>query len=295
MNSMSTRSPDRKTPAAQHALRSTGLGGERRHLPRRYHRRFFACVLALVLSCAVPALAARELSEQQQQQPQQKLSVESAPIRTAAPAPPPTAAPSAQPAVATLSKTRSQPQQSSALTTAASSTSTTTTATTAAATGARPAAPAESARAALGPQAGPSVSSAIGPVDAACAPVRVAVAVKAVKHSQSRAVTLRGNVTVANSGATVAAIERVGVRVCSRKAEHLRATAECDGYDVPPGGSVACRWSVELPAQPAVGGRLADWSGVFSSAELSLSGERCPSKVVDPRTGLPNGSCAAAA
>ncbi|KAI8464281.1 MAG: hypothetical protein J3K34DRAFT_492332 [Monoraphidium minutum] len=92
---------------------------------------------------------------------------------------------------------------------------------------------------------------------------------------------LEGTVEVVNARRVVAPFERVGLRLCSRVDEHVRVEAECPSMDAPPGGRVVCTWRIPLPPQSQPN----DWSGLFSSVELSI-GDRCPSVVVgDPQSG----------
>lgn len=103
-------------------------------------------------------------------------------------------------------------------------------------------------------------------------------------------VTLNGTVKVVNSYPYVVALERVTLRLCSSISGigHLRQSPSCPGgLDVPAGGEITCSWSVALP-DPSTGrpeSRLAAWTGMISSVELALNGERCVSEVVDPSTG----------
>ena len=128
-----------------------------------------------------------------------------------------------------------------------------------------------------------------------CRTLSVATAFTASADAATKALTLNGTVTVTNSGPFVVAISRVGTRLCgSRASEHVRVEARCPGDDAPAGGSLVCALSLALPPPPAPGSKLRDWSGVLSSAELAMEGERCPSAVVDPVTLRPDGTCVAA-
>lgn len=76
---------------------------------------------------------------------------------------------------------------------------------------------------------------------------------------------LNGTVTLTNSGRWVVALQRVGVRLCSRETDgHIRETALCEpDMDVMAGEALVCYWQMTLPAPPTVGSKLADWTGVF--------------------------------
>lgn len=146
----------------------------------------------------------------------------------------------------------------------------------------------------------------LGPPPSACDSLSVSVVMATTGDNDTGADpttgrhTLAGTVVIRNSGPNVAALDRVGLRLCSRSAAgHVRVEATCPdddggGPDVLPGKSLVCTWRIELPAPPAVGSALSDWTGIFSGATLALFGDRCASPVVDPTTGRVGGSCTAA-
>lgn len=98
-----------------------------------------------------------------------------------------------------------------------------------------------------------------------CKPLNVTTSFFVERNPATGALTLNGTVAVANSGRFVVALDRVGIRVCSRSLSigHLRDEAECPSYDVPAGGKLVCTWRQALPAPPAAGWSLNAWTGVF--------------------------------
>lgn len=144
--------------------------------------------------------------------------------------------------------------------------------------------------------AAPPAAASARPVPAACRAITVTVAFTPTIDPKTKLTVLNGTVTVANGGPYVAALQRVGVRLCSNSVEgHIRETAVCLDDDVAAGARLVCAWSIRLPGPPAAGAALGAWTGVLSSAQLSLDGERCPSAVVDPGSGAGNGTCNASA
>jgi hypothetical protein len=100
-----------------------------------------------------------------------------------------------------------------------------------------------------------------------CANVRVQTRVKLARlqPAGAPAAAASGTVLVLNRGRHAAALERVGVRLCSRAgagaAPHLRVEAVCPQMDVPPRGRVECAWSVPLPAAGQPGADASAWVG----------------------------------
>lgn len=134
----------------------------------------------------------------------------------------------------------------------------------------------------------------IGRVPSCCDPVKVVTAFTPLLNATTGRRSLNGTVTVTNTGPNLLALQRVGVRMCSRLAQgHARVEAACDSYDVAAGATLVCTWRLVLPPGPLPGSELVDWTGVFSSAQESLTGERCASPVVNPATGLVGGTCTA--
>lgn len=124
------------------------------------------------------------------------------------------------------------------------------------------------------------------------------VETKITGHStdpKSKQLILNGTTTITNSGQFVVAMQRVGVRLCSKDADdgHLRQEAACPDYDVLSKQVMVCTWRFVLPKAPKTGCKLTDWTGIMSAPGLSISGERCPSPVVLPTTGKMGGSCSA--
>ncbi|KAI8473178.1 MAG: hypothetical protein J3K34DRAFT_411854 [Monoraphidium minutum] len=138
-----------------------------------------------------------------------------------------------------------------------------------------------------------------------CSMLSVTTAFKRAVNRKNGRRILNGTVTLRNSGQIFIGFERVGVRLCSRKADgHLRETALCPDAgggapsphgDVPPGGTVVCTWRALLPAAPAAGAEVADWTGVLSSVYTSSGVDRCRGPTLNPSTGrVEGGSCSAA-
>lgn len=125
-----------------------------------------------------------------------------------------------------------------------------------------------------------------------CGGVRSQIAFTVSAATRRKPRVLTGTVIVFNDRPYVRAIERVGLRLCSRDSCHQRAEAACASYDVPPRGSIACGWSIALPAAPLAGAALEDYTGLVCGV-LVTTGERCVSDTLDPLTGRPGGTCSA--
>jgi hypothetical protein len=129
-----------------------------------------------------------------------------------------------------------------------------------------------------------------------CAGVRVSTQASAPPPDPTGRLSVVGTVEVVNRNEWPVAIQRVGVRLCSSVAAvgHLRAEAQCPSDEVGAKRRMTCLWSMQLPAPGpnAPGAVLSAWSGLVSSVQLTLTGDRCVSPVTNPMTG-DAGSCAA--
>jgi hypothetical protein len=130
--------------------------------------------------------------------------------------------------------------------------------------------PSAAARAALRATAGGG--GAGGGAPGYCSGLSVGTAFESAVDPATRRRVLRGRTTIANAQRAAVAVDRVGVRLCSRTASaHVRVRADCprrpsddfEEADVPPGGALVCTWSMQLPAAPEAGWQLSDWTGVY--------------------------------
>jgi hypothetical protein len=114
----------------------------------------------------------------------------------------------------------------------------------------------------------------------------------AVRRTASGTRVLKGATVATSSAPYVIALRRADVRMCSDGPQgHARVEAECEAWELAPGGRVACSWRIELPGKAAYGSLLKHWNGIDSSITIELSGACCHAQELHPMTGRPGGMC----
>jgi hypothetical protein len=75
--------------------------------------------------------------------------------------------------------------------------------------------------------------------------------------------------------------ERVGVRLCRARGEHLRVEAQCDTDGVPVGGKVSCGYQIVLPLKA----KMEDFTGTFRWETEGLAGRARDGRQKGPAEG----------